>query len=84
MARLEPPQIVFLLDNFLAKVASSLSLFGTKRAKPHFKNTPSHSQLDGGDTPEAVAQLAVALMPAFCQHLESASAFFQVYTSDGL
>ena len=81
MARLEPPQIMFLLNSFLARVVSALSLFGTKKGRPHSKTTPSSSspsQLSGTHTPATVAQLAVTLLPAFCNHLETASAFFQV------
>lgn len=82
---MEPPQIVFLLNSFLARVVSALSLFGTKRGRSHSKTTPSFSShLDGSHTPAAVAQLAVTLLPAFCHHLESASAFFQVLSTVGL
>lgn len=75
---------MFLLTSFLARVVSALSLFGTKRGRSHSKTAPSFSHLDGSHTPAAVAQLAVTLLPAFCHHLESASAFFQVLSTVGL
>ncbi|KAL4226050.1 Fanconi anemia group D2 protein [Mactra antiquata] len=81
---LEMPQVYFLMEDLCRKLEHSLLVSASKR-KTFFKvkgeKKVGFSNLDRF-SPLQVATNIVKLLPALCDHLESASGFFQTLISD--
>ncbi|XP_069142684.1 Fanconi anemia group D2 protein-like [Argopecten irradians] len=85
---IQPKQLEFLLEDLTSKLSHVL-IASTSTRRSFFKTKPGKnigfSQLDQY-CPKKIAVKAVKLLPALCNHLESASGFFQtmIAENDGI
>ncbi|XP_077977229.1 Fanconi anemia group D2 protein-like [Glandiceps talaboti] len=82
--QIQPPQLEFLLEDLTKKLDHVLIASASKRRtflKTKGDKNTGFSHLDH-HSPVEIAKRAVKLLPSMCDHLESASGFFQALIAD--